>query len=537
MDILVFGHKNPDTDSIAAAIAYAWLANETSGEHHEAARLGEPNAEITWVLERFGLEAPRVLAHVRMTAQDAMKAGVVTASPDAPMREVGRLMTERDVRAVPIVREGRVQGIVSTRELALRYLEESEITGFAYAPTTVGALAASIGAIVIQGDRDAPVAGEVRIGAMEPDTMAGYIEPGDVVIIGDRVRGQQIAVQRGAACLVITGGFAPSDDMVAAAKSAGTAILSSKESTYAVARRINLAVRAEAIMDPDPLVVSPDDLLPDVLQDLVGSPHREALVCDEGGALLGLISRTDLARAGRRSVVLVDHSEESQSAEGLAEARILAVIDHHRLGDVESAEPITYMAKPVGATSTIVAEMAQGAGLEPPASLAGLMLAAILSDTLILRSPTTTELDRRMCDWLAELAGEQAESLGLAMYRGRQEGEAFDADKAVRGDMKLFNFKGQRVAIAQVETVDSDTVLARREELLSALERLVSDRELDVAVLMVTDVLRQGSVLLSHGRRRAVLRAFQIDDDPERFLPGVLSRKKQVAAVLARSLG
>jgi manganese-dependent inorganic pyrophosphatase len=537
VDVLVFGHKNPDTDSIAAAIAYAWLANETEDQPHVPARLGEPNAETRWVSDRFGIEVPPAIGHVRMTARDAMKSDVVMASPDAPMHEVGRLMAEHDVRAVPIVRDGRVEGIVSTRELAFRYLEESEITGFAQAPTTVGALAASIGATVLQGEPEAPVAGEVRIGAMEPETMARYVEPGDVVIIGDRVRGQQVAVDGGAACLVITGGFAPSEELMATARTAGTALLSSKEGTYAVARRINLAVHAQAVMERHPLVVSPEDLLPDVLHDLVGSPHREALVCDEGGALIGLISRTDLARAARRSVVLVDHSEESQSAEGLSEARILAVIDHHRLGDVESAEPITYVAKPVGATSTIIAEMAKGAGLEPSASLAGLMLAAILSDTVILRSPTTTELDRRMAAWLAELAGEEAESLGLAMYRGRQEGEAFDADKAVRGDLKLFNFRGQRVAIAQLETVDSDTVMARRAEIIAALERLVSDRELDVAVLMVTDVLKQGSVLLSHGRRRAVLRAFQIEDDPERFLPGVLSRKKQVAAVLARALG
>lgn len=538
METLVVGHKSPDTDSIAAAMGYAWVAGLARPEEETfvACRAGDINPETRWLLDRVGLQAPGLIEHVRMTARDAMKTGVVAAAPETPMHRIGDMMIRHDVRAIPILQDDVLVGIVGERDLARRYLDESEICGFAGSSTTVGVLAESIGARVIAGDPGSVISGRVLIGAMEPETMRAYVGPGDVMIIGDRTRGQLAAIERGAACLVISGGAEPDAEVSRAAAAGGVAILGTQDDTYGAARRVNLAVPARVVMDPRPLVVGPDDLLADVRADLVGSPQREAVVCDASGRLLGLVTRTDLARAGRRRVVLVDHSETAQSPEGTAEADIVAIIDHHRLGDAETTDPIEVITKPVGSTSTIVAEIASSAGLEPSAAMAGLLLGAILSDTLILRSPTTTDPDRRMAAWLAGLAGLESEVFGLEMFRARISEGDLDADETVRADLKVFTFFGHRVAIAQVETVDGDQLLAHREALLDALQRLLTDRELELAILMITDIVREGSVLLSRGRTRVVERAFGLEEDPERFLAEVLSRKKQVAAALARAL-
>jgi manganese-dependent inorganic pyrophosphatase len=536
-ETLVFGHKNPDTDSIASAIGYAWYAREVEGQDHVACRLGELNPESRWVLDRFGLDAPRFLADVRMRARDAMKTEVLAASPSTPMLEVARMIVEHDFRAVPVLEDGRVVGIVSQRELGRRYLEESEVEGFEASPIELAALAEAIDGRIVTGEPSAAISGRVLIGASEPQTMAAAVRPGDVLIVGDRVRGQHVAVERGAACLIVSGGSEPYEDVVAEARTAGAGVLATAHDAYGVARRINLSIPASAVMDRQPLVVDRDDLLADVRADIITSPHREALVVDESGKLLGLISRTDLARAGRKSVALVDHSETSQCADGLGEARVVAVLDHHRLGDVQSAEPITVIAQPVGATSSIVVGLIRDAGRQPAPGIAGALLAAILSDTVMLSSPTTTDLDRAAAEWLAGIAEVDPQEFGVEMFKSRGEAAMLDPDPAVRQDLKLYSFGGQRVAISQIETVDAGAVLEKRAALEGALDRLLADRELDIAVLMVTDVLKGGSVLLAAGRKRAVERAFALAGDPHRFLEGVISRKKQVAAVLARELG
>lgn len=430
--VLVFGHRNPDSDSICAAIAYAHLKNRVDPSRvHVPVRLGDIPAETRWLLETYGVEPPELIAHVRVRVRDAMTEDVVSVHADDPLLEVGRLMREHDIRMVPVLSDGAVLGIVSTETLAGRYLDVLE------------------------------------------QKAAGTYAASPMPVVRD-------------------------------------------------------------VMDGDHTVLDPETLLAEAAEEIVGSPHRSAVVVDEGGRLLGVLTRTSLARARRREVVLVDHNERAQSADGIEEAHVIEVVDHHRIGDVETAAPIAFTAQPVGSTCTLVAARYFDEGVQPPPAMAALMLGALLSDTVLLKSPTTTELDREAARRLADQAGVDVPEFGTAMYRARTEAEPFSAEKAVSADLKEFRVAIGAVGIAQYETADAAGLLGRhREELLQAMAELRERRGWPLMLLMVTDIVREGTELLASGDVRPAERAFGVTlDSGSAWLPGVLSRKKQVVGPL-----
>ncbi len=429
--VLVFGHRNPDSDSICAAVAYAHLKNRVDPERvHVPVRLGEPPAETRWLFERFGAEMPERVEHVRQRVRDAMTEEVVTARPDDTLAAVGRLMREHDIRAVPVCDDGSVLGIVSTETLAARYLDLLE-------PLASGTLA------------EAPMP------------------------------------------------------------------------------------LARDVMDADITAVDPDALLSDAAEEIVASPHRSAVVIDAGGKLAGILTRTSLARAGKREVVLVDHSETAQSADGIEEASVVEVVDHHRVGDVETAAPISFVALPVGSTCTIVATRYFESGIEPPLPMAALMLGALLSDTVLLKSPTTTHADREVAQRLAAMLDVDPHEFGMELVRSRTAGQPFSAEKVVAADLKEFHVNDAVVAVSQFETPDADGVLEHRGEILEAMDALRERRGYDLLLLMVTDIVREGTELIASGNTRIAERAFATSFTAGSvWLPGVLSRKKQVAARL-----
>lgn len=536
--IMVFGHRNPDNDSICSAIAYAHLKNLSDPSHvYVPARLGPLPPESEWVLDRFGVDAPEDIPHVRMRVRDAMTADCVTVRPDDTLLTVGRVLAERGVRGLPVVEEGVVRGLVTMQSLATRYVENLTVTAFRDHPVTVGRLAEVIGGRILTGEADAPLAGNVLIGAMEPATMLGYIEPGDLLILGDRLRTQPAAVEAGVACLVITGGAEPDASVLAAARERGCAIIVTEKDTYAAARLIDLSHTAAEIMEPDALLVEPDSLLAEAAEDLFASPRREAVVVDADGCLVGMLTRTNVGRAGRRSVILVDHNEQAQSADGIEEADVVEVVDHHRIGDVQTSAPIAFLNLPVGSTATIVATRYRDLEVEPTAPMAGLMLSAVLSDTVILKSPTATETDREIVEWLAGLLDVDPVEFGMEMFRARGTGRAFDAVRTVTADLKQYRVGDALVAIAQTETVDLDEVMAHADDLAAAMEKIAADRSYALFVLMVTDVVREGSELLVVGKRRIAECAFDASfASGSAYFEGMLSRKKQVAPRLVDSI-
>ena len=536
--ILVFGHANPDNDSICSAIAYAHLKNLIDPANvYVPARLGPVPPESAWVLSHFRVETPVLVPHVRLRVSDVMTTDLLTVAPDDTLRHVGTLLSERGVRALPVVDDEQVCGLVTVQALAGRYVEDVNSEGFSGRPVMVGRLVAALDGTLHAGSADAELSGDVIIGAMEPETMAARIHTGDTVILGNRKRSQPLAIKAGAACLVVTGGFSPEPGVLEAAATAGCAVISTKHGTYAAARLMELAHAVSEVMETDILTVEPDMLLAEAAEDLFASPQREAPVVDDG-KLVGLLTRTNVARGARRRVILVDHNEVAQSADGVEEASVVEIVDHHRIGDIETASPILFLGSPVGATATIVATRFRELDMDPPRAMAGLLLAAVLTDTVLLKSPTTTEADRDVVEWLAGLVDVDPVDFALEMFRARSSGEKFSAERAVMRDLKEYRIRDTVIGIGQVETVDVDEVLRHRDELMEFMESLAKARGYDTLALMVTDVVREGSELLVAGRRRPIEKAFGVSlVSGSAWFDGMLSRKKQVAPKLVESAG
>lgn len=537
--VLVFGHRNPDNDSICSAVAYAHLKNLTDpGSVYVPVRLGPMPPETSWVFGRFGVAAPEEIAHVRTRVRDVMTTDIVSVSPDDTLLTVGRLLAERDVRGLPVVEDGAVRGLVTMQALASRYVEDLTVSGFKDRPVTVERLVEVLEGSLLAGDPAGVLSGDVLVGAMEPKTMLGRVSPGDTLIVGDRRRTQPMAVEAGIACLVVTGGAVPDDALLALAAERGCAVVSTAKDTYGAARLVNLSHTVGGMMDTDALMVEPDTLLTEAAEDLFASPQREAIVLDSNGALAGLLTRTNVARAPRRQVILVDHNETSQSADGVEEASVVEIVDHHRIGDVETAYPISFLNLPLGSTATIVALRYRELEVDPPVAMAGLMLSALLTDTVMLKSPTTTETDREIAEWLAGEIGVDHVEFGMEMFRARSQGRVFSAEHVVKADLKEYRMGDTVVAISQVETVDVDEILSHREETVAYMEHVTRERGYGASLLMVTDVVREGSELLVVGRRRIAERAFGVSfESGSAWFDGMLSRKKQVAPKLVESAG
>ena len=537
--VLVFGHTNPDNDSICSAVAYAHLKNLTDPSNvYVPARLGPLPPESVWALDRFGIEAPAEISHVRTRVVDVMTTDLLTVSPDDTLHTVGALLAERGVRALPVVGDGRLCGLVTVQALAGRYVDNVTQSGFAERPITVGRLVETLDGKLLAGEPATELKGAVLIGAMEPGTMVARIRPGDTIIVGDRRRTQPMAVEAGAACLVVTGGHQPSADVLSLAAERGCAVIATAQDTYTSARLMDLAHAVSEVMETDILVVEPETLLTEAAEDLFASPQREAPVLDSSGRLVGLLTRTNVARAGRRRVILVDHNEVAQSADGVEEAAVVEIVDHHRVGDIQTALPITFLGNPVGATATIVALRYRELDVDPPRGIAGLLLSAVLTDTVLLKSPTTTDADREVVEWLAGIVGVDHVEFAMEMFRARSSGEAFSAEAAVTRDLKEYRIRDGVVAIGQVESVDTDEILAHRDEIVACMESLARARGYETLALMVTDVVREGSELIVTGRRRPLEKAFGVSfESGSAWFDGMLSRKKQLAPRLLESAG
>ena len=364
------------------------------------------------------------------------------------------------------------------------------------------------------------------------------IVAGDAVVVGDRPDAQRLAIEHGAALLVTSNGTVPSEEIMALAREHGTAVVSSPLDTYVSARMITLAAPCRALMDDDPLTVGPDDLVADI-SDQVKNVHYGTAVAVDGGRLpIGVVTRSDLVGPTPRRVLLVDHAEQAQSVPGVEEAEIVEILDHHHIGSIETTVPVTATFDPVGSTATLVIERFRQNGMEPSPPTATMLLGAILSDTVILNSPTTTERDRSVVEYLERVLALDATKFGGEMFEETSDVSSLPATEIVARDAKEYEVAGgQTICIAQVETVGR-SLLERREELLAALSDEQERKGYSLFALMVTDILTKGTELLVAGERGLPERAFgQAVADGVVSLPGVMSRKKQVAPKLMAAAG
>jgi manganese-dependent inorganic pyrophosphatase len=535
--VYVTGHRNPDTDSIGAAIGLAELRNQRDPENqYVPVRLGALNPQTTWVLERAGLQAPDFLSHVLLRAMDVMTTDFPLIKEDDPIREAGIAMARADAELIPVVNDdGILTGVVTTRALARRYIRESRESSKLREATFIHAVAAVLDGELITGE-DRRLAGRVWVHAMELDSPSG-ISSGDVVVIGNRPEAHRMVIERGISLLVLSNGARPEDEIVALAQEHDTAIISSPLDTYVSARMITLAAPCRGLMEHDPLVAEREDLVSDVSEQIKESHHGTAVVVDAKNRPVGVVTRADLVSPERRRVVLVDHAEQAQSVLGIEEAEIVEILDHHHIGSIETKVPVLATFDPVGSTATLVVERFQRNKLEPTTPTATVLLSAVLSDTVILNSPTTTPRDAAVVTYLGELLGLDPREYGREMFEATADVSDVPASELVRRDAKDFQSgSGQPFTVAQIEVV-GNKVLARTEELLEALQKEQQQKGVQVYALMVTDILEKGTNLLVAGDAHAVGRAF---DKPANGsvieLPGVMSRKKQVAPKLLSAL-
>ncbi len=537
--IYVTGHRNPDTDSIASAIGYAELKRRLDPRHdYVPVRLGEVNAQTAWVLERSGAEAPAPLDHVMLRVGDVMRASFPSASHREPIRRVGRAMAREDLELMPIVDDdGALVGVMTERTLARRYVRESR------EPTSLADAAASVRAIVevtegrLVAGEEREIDGRVWVLAMAVDSLPGEIGAGDVVVVGDRPDAQRRAIELGVALLVTSNDTVPSDDVLALAAERGTIVVSSPLDSYVTSRMVTLSAPCRALMNAEPLTVRPDDLLADVAEQIKAMDYRAAIAVDGGRRPLGVITHAELVDPTPRRVLLVDHAEEAQSVSGIGQAEIVEILDHHHIGSIETKVPVTATFDPVGSTATLVVERFRQNGMEPTPSTATMLLGAVLSDTVILNSPTTTERDRTVVEYLERVLAVDATEFGRAMFEATSDVSSVDADEIVRRDAKEYPVgEGHTICIAQIETVGQG-ILERHDELLEALARLREAKGYLLCALMVTDILSKSTKMLVAGDVTPLERVFaQPAADGMLDLPGVMSRKKQVAPKLLAAL-
>jgi manganese-dependent inorganic pyrophosphatase len=530
--VYVTGHRNPDTDTIASAIAYAEYKNLVDPENHYApARLGEVNTQTEWALKRSGAQRPKLLPHIMLRVKDVMHTDLLTAHRDDPLRNVGLAMSKRNFGQVPIVDDdGSLIGLVTERDLARMYIRESRgASTFADSPVYVGAMVEVLEGELLVGEEDRQYSGNLWVISMSVDSMGKSMQPGDVVVIGDRPKGQRRAIDLGAGVLVVSNGVRPDDEVLEMARERGTTVILSPLDSYVTSRLIQLSVPSWEVMSENPLTVDPDDLTTEITESVMEVHYRAAIAVDHNNVPLGVVSRTDLLNPQPRRVLLVDHAETGQSVKGVEKAQVVEILDHHHIGDIETNTPIPAVFDPVGSTATLIVERFKASGLRPEESTATMLLAAVLSDTVILNSPTTTERDREVVGYLEEMLDVDAVEFGMEMFEASSDVSDVSAEEIVNRDAKEYGTASGKMSVSQVETVGTG-LLERKDELLDALEDLRARNDYIFSALMVTDIIEGGTELLCAGDCAPVERAFdERTEDGVIDLPGVMSRKKQVA--------
>ncbi len=538
--IYVSGHRNPDLDSIASAIGYAELRGRLdSSSEYVPIRLGEVNAQTSWALEQSGAAEPELMNHVFLRVRDVMREEFPVAGDDEPVRSVGRTMAREELDIVPIVDDGGMLiGVMTERALAHRYIRESRKTSsLVDAPTSVSKIVEVLDGELICGE-DRMVEGRVWVHSIDPEHSESKISAGDVVVVGNRDDAQRQALELGAALLIASNGVQPEPEILELAEKKGACVVVSPVDSYVSSRMVTLAAPCRALADTEPVTVDRDDLVSEISDQIKDVHYRAAIAVDRAGRPVGLITRSDLVSPQPRRVILVDHAEQAQSVPGIEQAEIIEILDHHHIGSIETRVPVTATFDPVGSTATLVVERFRQNGMEPSKSAATMLLAAVLSDTVLLNSPTTTARDRTVVEFLEQAIGVVAKEFGSEMFEAGSDVTGVPADEIVGRDTKEYALSnGGTIAIAQIEVVGR-ALADRTEELQEGLERMRAAHDYAIAVLMVTDIVGKGTDLLVAGDSGPVERAFdeQLSNGAMR-LPGVMSRKKQVAPPLLGAFG
>ncbi len=536
--VLVLGHRNPDTDAVCSALAYAAFYRWQTGQPAVACYLDELAPETAWLLQHLRLAPPEPIADVYLRVREVMATEIPRLRPDQTLREAGMLMRDAEVGALPVVDAGgQLVGLLRRETLADRYLEQLDLSAEIDLP--VALLMRTLEAALVTGNQDAVLRDHVLISSFSAESAPTFVGTGDIMLVGDRPRVQAAAIEAGAGCLIATDDAVIDPTVVEKAKERGVVLLRTRHSPFAAALLLQQSVPVERVMQRDPEAIHPDDLLAEGQSSLQRTRLASLPVVDDRGVLQGVLLRRHILAQNRRRVILTDHNHPDQTAPGVTESEIVAIVDHHNLGGLQTLQPLMVLCDPVGCTSTLIAELFQRTSAPLPAELAGAMLAAILSDTVHFRSPTTTQRDRDAAAWLEQRSGQQAAALARALFRARLPQPTPPPSWWVRSNWKVYTFGQQQIGIGQIELTDVEEVMPPTDALRQELQAAVRGDGLTTAFLMLTDILGERTILLAAdpAGESIAARAFDGAFARDRLdLPGIMSRKKQVVPPLATAL-
>lgn len=536
--VYVSGHRNPDTDSICSAIAYSYLLNATNKYNAVPVRLGEINRETEYVLKRFGVEHPVLLKTVKQKVEDLNYDKVTVFSKDLTLKTAWFLLKQQNLKSAPILDEhGQLLGLLSTSNIIEGYMDQWDSEVLKKAKTPVENVIDTLEANVIYLNESLKVVeGDIHIAAMSGSEAKKRIHENDVVIVGgDRSDDLEELISVKPSLIVLTGSLTADENVVKKCEEQGISIISTPFNTYQTSQQIVQAIPVEYVMiKGDIKTFSTDDTLDYMKEVMSETRYRGYPVIDLNNRCVGSISRFALLKGLRKKVILVDHNERGQSIPGIEEADILEIVDHHRVADIQTVGPLLFRGEPLGSTATIVTKIFDELDVEMPSHIAGLLLGAVVSDTLLFKSPTCTPVDTKIAKKLAEIAGVGIQEFAMEMFKAGTSLVGKTVDEIFNQDFKKFSFDNLQVGVAQVNSMDIEGFLPYKKDMLDYMNKFAEDNNLEFTLLLLTDIINANSEIFVGGPRpELVEKAFNVQlTECQGTLAGVISRKKQVVPAI-----
>ena len=536
--VVVIGHRNPDTDSICSAIAYAELKNKTSDLVCEPRRAGKMNQETEFVLKKFGVRPPRMCTDVNPKIRDVDYREMPGIPGSTSLRKAWEIMRDRKIDTLPVTAaDNELEGLITVKDIATANMDLFDTGILAKSRTSYKNILETLGATMAVGSEDAVcTTGHIRIGTATPEMLENSMEKGDIVILTNRYESQLCAIEMNAGCIIIGLGAKVSRTIRKLASENGVSIIATPLDTYTCAKVISQAVPVRHVMRRKGLITfEPEENVEDVKRTVSKKRIRYYPLLDEQGRYIGMFSQRNLLDLERPNVILVDHNERDQAAEGIRSTNIVEIIDHHRIDSVETSGPIYFRNQPLGCTATIITQMYHEKNIEIEPKIAGLLCSAILSDTLMFRSPTCTPLDRMAAEELAKIAGLNIRDYASEMFRSSSRLRDRSMDELFHMDFKYFQVQDRKIAISQITSVSEDELSGIRDKMLEYMESCLKTSGLSMQFAMLTNIIEEKTELLyvGKGAQELVRMAFKKEcGEHSVVLPGVVSRKKQMVTPL-----
>ncbi len=540
--IYVIGHKNPDTDSICSAIAYADIKNRSEKGSYVAKRAGQINEETEYVLRRFHVRAPGYLPNAGTQVKEIEIHEVPGVRGSISVKKAWELMNNNNVVTLPITSENNtLQGLITVSDIAESYMDAYDSRVMSTARTQYRSIAETLdGTVLVGNEHGYFVKGKVVIGTFHPDMMEEYIEKDDLVILGNRAEDQLCAIEMDASCIIVGLGAKVSRTIQKLAEEKSCVIISTPHDTYTIARLINQSIPIKYLMKKENLITfSTEDFLDEIKEVMKTQRHRDFPVLDKKGKYVGTISRRNLIGGSRKRLILVDHNEKSQAVDNVDQAEILEIIDHHRLGSLQTMAPVYFRNQPVGCTATILYQIYQERQLEIAPDIAGLLCAAIISDTLMFRSPTCTAVDQAAAESLAKIAGTDIPEFAAEMFRAGSNLKDKTPAEIFHQDFKKFIIDDVTFGVGQINSMDAKELEEIKANLLPNMQSECGKHGMQMVFFMLTNIIEESTELLYYGpgAKELIARAFEKDVPEESCrLKGVVSRKKQLIPAFMMAL-